>query len=97
MCIRDRAKIEAVIHNAEMCQDWDATRWNELLTEAQVPPAEPPPQNALDLPDSTAASRRLSLTLRSHGIVLVGPVTAHRWLQRIGRAPGHVAGCFRAT
>lgn len=95
--IRNRAKIEAVIHNAEVCQDWDVTRWNELLTEAQVPPAEAPPQNALDLPDSTAASRRLSLTLRSHGIVLVGPVTAHRWLQRIGRAPGHVAGCFRAT
>ena len=95
--IRNRAKIEAVVHNAGVCAGWDLPRWNELLEEAEVPPCEAPPRSALDLPDTTAASRRLSQVLRSHGVVLVGPVSAHRWLQRIGRAPGHVAGCFRAA
>ncbi|MDO4918181.1 DNA-3-methyladenine glycosylase I [Kocuria sp.] len=94
--IRNRAKLEAVVHNAEVCRDWDVAEWTALLEEAEVPPCGPPPGNALDLPDTTAAARRLSQVLRSRGIVLVGPVSAHRWLQRTGRAPGHVAGCFRA-
>ncbi|WP_229568279.1 DNA-3-methyladenine glycosylase I [Kocuria rhizophila] len=94
--IRNRAKIEAVIHNAGVCQDWDLSRWLDIVEEAQIPEPEAPPENALDLPSSSEASRRLSQILRTRGIVLVGPVTAHRWLQRIGRAPGHVAGCFRA-
>ncbi|KHE74347.1 3-methyladenine DNA glycosylase [Kocuria marina] len=98
--IRNRAKIEAVIHNAEVCQDWDVPRWLGILEEAGVPlpddASEAAPVDALALADSTAESRKLSQVLRSHGIVLVGPVTAHRWLQRIGRAPGHLAGCFRA-
>ncbi|MCT2360888.1 DNA-3-methyladenine glycosylase I [Kocuria marina] len=97
--IRNRTKIEAVIHNAEVCRDWDMDRWLALLEEAGVPfPGDAPegaPDNALELPDSSTESRRLSQVLRSHGIVLVGPVTAYRWLQRIGRAPGHLAGCFR--
>ena len=95
--IRNRAKIEAVVHNARVCRDWDLARWGALLDEAEVPPCEPAPRNALDLPESTTASRRLSQVLRFHGILLVGPVSAHRWLQRIGRAPGHVSGCFRAA
>ncbi|WP_270241629.1 DNA-3-methyladenine glycosylase I [Kocuria marina] len=98
--IRNRAKIEAVIHNAEVCQGWDVPRWLGILEEAGVPlpddASEAAPVDALALADSTAESRKLSQVLRSHGIVLVGPVTAHRWLQRIGRAPGHLAGCFRA-
>ncbi|RKQ34876.1 DNA-3-methyladenine glycosylase I [Kocuria tytonis] len=93
--IRNRAKIEAVIHNARVCRQWDVPQWLRVFEEAEVPPTAEPPGNALDLPDSTAASRRLSQVLRSRGIVLVGPVSAQRWLQRIGRAPGHVAGCHR--
>ena len=94
--IRNRAKIEAVVHNAGVCREWDVPAWRAVLEDAQVPGVEEPPVNALDLPDASAASRRLSQTLRARGIALVGPVTAHRWLQRIGEAPGHVAGCFRA-
>ena len=95
--IRNRAKIEATVHNARVCAGWDLSQWHALLDEAEVPHCGPAPRNALDLPDTTTASRRLSHVLRSRGIVLVGPVSAHRWLQRIGRAPAHVAGCFRAN
>lgn len=95
--IRNRAKIEAVVRNARACQDWELSDWQDVLEEAEVPAPGPAPETALDLPDSTAASRRLALVLRGHGIGLVGPVTAHRWLERTGRAPGHVLGCFRAA
>lgn len=94
--IRNRAKIEAVIHNAQVCEDWVIADWVELLTEAQVPPPTGPPLRSLDLPDSTPDSRRLSGLFRERGFKLIGPVTAHRWLQRTALAPGHVQGCFRA-
>lgn len=93
--IRNRSKIEAVVRNARACEDWEVADWETLLTDAEVPPPGPPPETSRDLPDSTEASRRLALVLRASGFGLVGPVTAHRWLQRIGRAPGHVRGCFR--
>ena len=94
--IRNRAKIEAVIHNARACEDWTVRDWRDLLTEAQVPPPGRAPSRSLDLPDSTAESRKLSGLFRERGFRLIGPVTAHRWLQRTALAPGHVRGCFRA-
>ena len=94
--IRNRAKIEAVIDNARTCEDWTVRDWQELLAQAQVPPPGEPPLRSLDLPDSTAESRKLSGLFRERGLRLIGPVTAHRWLQRTALAPGHVRGCFRA-
>lgn len=95
--IRNRAKIEAVIHNARMCEDWAIADWQMLVTEAQVPAPAGPPLRSLDLPDSTPESRRLSGLFRERGFKLIGPVTAHRWLQRTALVPGHVRGCFRAN
>ena len=95
--IRNRAKIEAVIHNARVCEDWAIADWQMLVTEAQVPAPAGPPLRSLDLPDSTPESRRLSGLFRERGFKLIGPVTAHRWLQRTALAPGHVRGCFRAN
>lgn len=95
--IRNRAKIEAVIGNARICADWTLTDWTDLLDSAQVPPLGEAPLRSLDLPDSTPESRKLSVLLREQGLSLVGPVTAHRWLQRTAHAPGHVRGCFRTA
>lgn len=94
--IRNRAKIEAVVHNAGVCAHWTLADWTDLLDSAGVVPLGAAPQRSLDLPDSTPEARRVCALLREQGLSLVGPVTAHRWLQRTAHAPGHVRGCFRA-
>lgn len=93
--IRNRAKIEAVVHNADVCERWTLQDWMDVLSNAQVPEPETPPLNALDLLDRSEASLRVANHLKSLGMALVGPVTAHRWLQRTAHAAGHVAGCHR--
>lgn len=93
--IRNRAKIEAVVHNARVCEDWTLHDWRELMEQAGVPPVGPAPVSSVDLPDHTAQSQRLSTVFKERGIRLIGPVTAHRWLQRTGHAVAHVRGCFR--
>lgn len=93
--IRNRAKIEAVIHNARICRDWRLTDWRELLREAEIPPVGPAPYSSLELMEDTAPARRLARLLREHGVRLVGPVSAHRWLQRTAHAAAHVQGCYR--
>ena len=73
--------------------------WVDIAAVARETTREPlaaPPLRSLDLADSTPESRKLSGLFREHGFKLVGPVTAHRWLQRTALAPGHVQGCFRA-
>ena len=93
--IRNRAKLEAVVHNAGICRDWRLADWRELLSEAEVPPVGAAPYSSLELMEDTAPAQRLARLLREHGLRLVGPVTTHRWLQRTGHAAAHVRGCFR--
>lgn len=93
--IRNRAKLESVIHNARVCREWRLADWRELLREAEVPPVGAAPYSSLELMEYTAPAQRLARRLREHGLRLVGPVTAHRWLQRTGHAAAHVRGCFR--
>lgn len=91
--IRNRVKIEAVVHNARACTGLGPADWAE---RAGVPRAAgAPPRTALELPRRSAEGDRLAARLRADGLVFVGPTTAHQFLLRTGALPGHLAECFR--
>jgi DNA-3-methyladenine glycosylase I len=48
-----------------------------------------------DLAAATPASRALAKDLKRHGLVFVGPTTAHALMQAAGLVDDHLAGCHR--
>ncbi|MCJ8506096.1 DNA-3-methyladenine glycosylase I [Kocuria flava] len=93
--IRNRVKLEALVHDARACAGLGAAQWEQLV--ADLRPEHPAaPRTALELPARSAAGGTLAGRLRQRGVVFVGPTTAHQVLLRTGVLPGHLAGCFRA-
>ena len=90
--VRNRAKIEATIHNARLLTSLSLT---DLAWEHE------PRQHywlrtwgdgRMDSPES----RDLAVHLKSVGFRFVGPVVAHSFMQTVGIENGHFSGCFRA-
>lgn len=91
--IRNRVKIEAVVHNARACAGLAPADWAELAGE---PPAgAQPPGTVLELTRRSPEAERLAARLKDLGLVFVGRTTAHGFLLRTGVLPGHLAQCFR--
>lgn len=91
--IRNRVKIEAVVHNARACAGLAPADWAELAGE---PPAgAQPPGTVLQLTRRSPEADRLAARLKDLGLVFVGRTTAHGFLLRTGVLPGHLAQCFR--
>ena len=91
--VRNRAKIEATIHNARLLT---AVSLVDIAWEHQ------PRQHywlrawddgRMDSPES----RELATHLKSVGFRFVGPVVAHSFMQTVGIENGHFDGCFRAA
>jgi DNA-3-methyladenine glycosylase I len=97
--VRNRAKIEATIGNAQA--------FNEVSTSARgfaayldrfAPP--PPPRLPADarpgsIPVTTPAAEALSGDMKARGFRFVGPTIVYAFLQSIGRVDDHLPGCFR--
>jgi len=94
--VRNRAKIEAAIANA------NATialhRAGETLTELlwSFAPAGPQraPTSLADTPSATAESKAMARELKRRGFRFVGPTTAYALMQAGGIVNDHVAGCI---
>ncbi len=89
--VRNRAKIEAVVANAQAAiglADGIAAR---VWTYAG--PAAPAPVSRADVPAATTASRALAKDLREHGFRFTGPVTAYATMQACGVVNDHLVGC----
>ena len=93
--IRNRVKIEAVVHNARACAGMSPEDWAQEVEDLRPVRAELPP-TVLALPHRSAEGDRLAVRLKERGLVFVGRTTAHRFLLRTGVLPGHLAECFRA-
>jgi DNA-3-methyladenine glycosylase I len=90
--VRNRAKIEAAIHNARVVTDWGDGFAELVLSYAQ--PDRPRPTDGDQVPASTPESAALSKQLKKHGIRFFGPTTAYATMQAVGLVDDHLAGCF---
>jgi DNA-3-methyladenine glycosylase I len=90
--VRNRAKIEAAIHNARVVADWGQGFADLVLGHAQ--PDRPRPVSSDQVPASTPESVALARGLKKHGIRFFGPTTAYATMQAVGLVDDHLADCF---
>ncbi len=96
--IRNRAKLTAIVHNAQLLDRLhrDGSGLGPVTEEAlSAEPLVQPvtPRVRSDVPSLTPASERLSHDLRALGWRFVGPVTAYAYLQAGGWIDDHLVGC----
>jgi DNA-3-methyladenine glycosylase I len=90
--VRNRAKIEAAIHNARAVADLDVGL-GELLWSFAPDPDRPAPRTMADVPATTPESTAMARELKRRGFRFVGPTTAYALMQACGLVNDHLAGC----
>lgn len=90
--VRNRAKIEAAIHNARAAADLseglDAAMWAYA-----PPPRKRRPRALAEVPAATPESAALAKGLKKRGFRFIGPTTAYATMQAAGMVDDHLAGC----
>lgn len=94
--VRNRRKIEAVIHNARVCADMTDDLDDVLWSFAPDTPG-PRRRTVADIPAVTPESTAMAQELRRRGFRFVGPTTCYALMQATGMVDDHVAACFRAA
>ena len=94
--IRNRAKIEATISNAQATLEMAEGELDTLVWSFAPTAGRDRPQSLGQLPAVTAESTALSKALRSRGYRFVGPTTRSALMQSAGLVDDHVVGCHRA-
>ena len=100
--IRNRQKIEAAIANARAVhtlqqRDGDGALDRLVWSFVDAARAEHvPPDDAMDVPAETSASKALAKALKTEGLRFVGPITAYALMQSAGLVDDHITGCWRA-
>jgi DNA-3-methyladenine glycosylase I len=96
--VRNRAKIESTISNAERVLavqqelgSLDAYLWGFV----EGAPIVNRPRTLSDLPAETPESRALSKDLKRRGFRFVGPTTCYAFMQTVGLVNDHFVDCFR--
>ena len=92
--VRNRAKIEAVIHNARAALAVDGGLSDLLWSFA--PAVHPRPASLQEVPSTSPESTAMARELKRRGFRFVGPTTAYALMQATGIVDDHVAGCWRA-
>jgi DNA-3-methyladenine glycosylase I len=90
--IRNRAKIEATVHNARRLTSMSL---NDIAWHFR-PRDRHPLRQWSDGRAESPESHQLAAALRDRGFRFVGPVVAHSFMQAVGIDNGHFEGCFRA-
>jgi DNA-3-methyladenine glycosylase I len=93
--VRNRAKIEATIANANatVALRKTGTSLPELFWSFAPPAPAPPARTLAELPAVTTESVALAKALRKAGFRFVGPTTAYAAMQACGVVNDHLAGC----
>jgi DNA-3-methyladenine glycosylase I len=95
--VRNRAKIEATIHNARRVLALD-TPLDELLWSFAPDPADHRrPATLADVPATTPESVAMARALKRHGLRFVGPTTCYALMQAAGLVDDHISDCWRAA
>ena len=91
--VRNRAKIDATIHNARATLDLDGPL-SDLVWSFAPDPAPTGPMTPDDIPATTAESTALARALKRRGFRFVGPTTAYALMQATGMVNDHVSDCW---
>ena len=92
--VRNRAKIEATIHNARVVTDLGERFPPLILAYAMTGRPRPTADEVrATSPESVAMAR----DLKRAGIRFVGPTTAYALMQAVGLVDDHLQGCFVGT
>jgi DNA-3-methyladenine glycosylase I len=93
--VRSRAKIAATIGNAKAYlamrdtgEDFSDFVWG-------MAGGRPIVGDGVHVPAKTPLSEQMSAALKKRGFKFVGPVIVYAWMQAVGIADDHIAGCFR--
>jgi DNA-3-methyladenine glycosylase I len=93
--IRNRAKIEATIDNAQAMSS--ASPSLGALAKSYESNRTHAPRSLADLPTSTPQAEAFAKQLKSQGYRFVGPTSVYAFMQNVGVINDHLHGCFRAT
>jgi DNA-3-methyladenine glycosylase I len=93
--VRNRAKIDATIHNARQVLELDVPL-DELLWSF-APAEHRRPTGMGDVPATTADSTAMARELKRRGLKFVGPTTCYALMQAAGLVDDHIAVCWRAA
>jgi DNA-3-methyladenine glycosylase I len=94
--IRNRAKIEATISNAQLVLEMQDGELDTFLWSFAPQHPRPRPSSFADIPATTPESVAMSKALRKRGFRFVGPTTMYALMQSGGMVDDHVDGCWRA-
>ena len=95
--VRNRAKIDATIHNAGRVLDLDVPLDELLWSFAPDPTTRPRPTGTGDVPATTAESTAMARELKRRGLRFVGPTMCYALMQAAGLVDDHIQGCWRAA
>jgi DNA-3-methyladenine glycosylase I len=90
--VRNRAKVEAAIANAQVVTDLGDEFADLVLSFRQ--PGRPRPTGTEQIPAQTPESVMLSRELKKLGIRFFGPTTAYAMMQAVGLVDDHLQECF---
>jgi DNA-3-methyladenine glycosylase I len=92
--VRNRAKIEAAIANAQAARDLAANGESlAAIAWAHRPESSTVPAEMADVAATTVESKALAKELKGRGFRFVGPTTAYALMQAVGIVNDHMAGC----
>lgn len=94
--VRNRAKINATIRNAQATLRLDRPLDELLWSFAPSAPGQRPATMA-EVPAITPESTAMARELKRRGFAFVGPTTCYAMMQAVGMVDDHLAGCWRAT
>jgi DNA-3-methyladenine glycosylase I len=95
--VRNRAKIEATIHNTRRVLELDRPLDELLWSFAPDPATHRRPTTLADVPATSPESVAMARALKRSGLRFVGPTTCYALMQAAGLVDDHVAGCWRAA
>jgi DNA-3-methyladenine glycosylase I len=92
--VRNRAKIEATIANAQAALQVDSL--DELLWRfVGGAPLQNSWKTVAEIPAETAESKAMSKELKRRGFRFVGPTICYAFMQAVGMVNDHTLDCFR--
>lgn len=95
--VRNRAKIDATVHNARRVLELDTPLDELLWSFAPDPATRPRPGTLADVPATSPESTAMARALKRHGFRFVGPTTCYALMQAAGLVDDHVRTCWRAA